>query len=519
MVEIENENEPKKKFGMKKWRDLLLSYFLNIKVYESKIDSLRTNLNQLQNFSVNALFQILDQNSKSFISLTDLINFCQNNNIQYDEKYLRKLIHNFDKDNNFSLNFTEFTPLVQSVNNKSYQYNNLNNQENQIDENAISIFGQILNEEMSLVKSNYEIAKKIKESQFFTYYESFVEIAGREKYITENNLYNYFKRNKVNINKNELNQLMYRIDADNDGKISFGEFQEIFLPIEAGYFYVSQNMNENNKSYSNVSNINHNRNQKYPKNKGLNDFTFSPSTEKINKENYDSTNKKIIYNDYNNENISTNYDNNYINNSNYSNNKFLNESNINNYSYKNDFQNKNNYSINKNLMNNTNYTSINNYSNINNVSKSINNENISSPKYKKINPKQKNNKRPGYKSPKIKHTKSPLHYDYSTYANEDCEKCDNRTHLLNHNNQSMISLRSNGNKFGNNFGDYNEKENDNNFVSSQNERTNCHCCHFCNCCGCCGPQNFLVNITTFDDKNNSLMDSCQSLYNTQNMVI
>ena len=159
-------------------------------------------------------------------------------------------------------------------------------------------------------------------------------------------------------------------------------------------------------------------------------------------------------------------------------------------------------------MNNTNYTSINNYSNINNVSKLINSGNVSSPKYKKINPKQKNNKRPGYKSPKIKHTKSPLHYDYSTYANEDCEKCDNRTHLLNHNNQSMISLRSNGNKFGNNFSDYNEKENDNDFVSSQNERTNCHCCHFCNCCGCCGHKNFLVNITTFDDKNNSLMDSC-----------
>ena len=95
-------------------------------------------------------------------------------------------------------------------------------------------------------------------------------------------------------------------------------------------------------------------------------------------------------------------------------------------------------------MNNTNFTSNNNYSNIN-VYESSYSKNISSPIYKKINPKRQNNKRPGYKSPKIKHTRSPLHYDYSCYANEDCEKCDNRTHLLNHN-QSMISLKSNGNK-------------------------------------------------------------------------
>ena len=532
MNEIENESS--QKFVMRKWRDLLLSYFQNIKDYENKIDSLRTNLNQLQNFSVDALFQILDQNSKSFISLTDLINFCQNNNIQYEEKYLRKLIHNFDKDNNFSLNLVEFTPLVQSVNNKLNQYNNFNNQENQIDENAISIFAQILTEEMGLVESNYEIAKKMKESPFFTLYESFVEIAGNEKYITENNLYNFLTKNNVDINQNELHQLMFRIDADNDGQISFSEFQEIFFPIESGNFYISQNMNNNKKIYSNINNINSNRNQKYNKSNGINNFTFSPKPENYNKSNYDFYQKKS-YNEYNNENINyddinysnnnnyinnNNYvnDNNYINdNNNYSNSNFAKSNGLDNYTKKNDFKN-NNYSNNNNLMNNTNFTSNNNYSNIN-VYESSYSKNISSPIYKKINPKRQNNKRPGYKSPKIKHTRSPLHYDYSCYANEDCEKCDNRTHLLNQN-QSMISLKSNGNKnFRKNFDvcDYSTKENDNTFVCPQNERTNSHCCPTCNCCGCCGPKNFLINITPVNDKNNSMMDSCPSLYNSQNM--
>ena len=86
-------------------------------------------------------------------------------------------------------------------------------------------------------------------------------------------------------------------------------------------------------------------------------------------------------------------------------------------------------------------------------------------------------------------------------------------------NQSMISLKSNGINLKKNYDCYDNRENNDSFVGTQNERTNNHCCHFCNCCGCCGCKNFLINITPVNGDNNSLMGSCQSLYNSQNMII
>ena len=272
----EDKDKQSKNNSFRKWVDLLVLYFTTIKEYEDKIESLRISLNQQNNFSVRALFNHLDKNSKNFISLDDFIKFLQDNSINYDEKHLRQFIHNYDKDNDFCINYQEFKGIVlpltddsfkkkeeeneikekedeanklkeikenkknekkekdnennENENNEKEKNENENNEDNEnednknedekkeenneekdnenakmkekekekeeekIDPNILSIFGQILTEEMSLAEKNIENAKNCLNSKNFTFYEGFTEIADEDKYITEENLNNFLKK-------------------------------------------------------------------------------------------------------------------------------------------------------------------------------------------------------------------------------------------------------------------------------------------------------------------------------------
>ena len=244
------EEKKSQNISSRQWVDLLVSYFNTIKEYEDKIESLRISLNQQNNFSAKSLFDHLDNNSKNFISLDDFIKFLQDNSINYDENNLRKFIHNYDKDNDFCINYEEFKGIVLPLTDESYKQkqeekdqqekenkkepnenennieinntennnnedkkkeedintnvnNNVDNkkddkkQENEeIDQNILSIFGEILKEEMDLAGKNKENAKNIMNSKSFTFYEGFIEIADEDKYITEENLFNFLKKKR-----------------------------------------------------------------------------------------------------------------------------------------------------------------------------------------------------------------------------------------------------------------------------------------------------------------------------------
>ena len=117
MEENKKSNYP----SHKKWIELLVLYFSTIKEYEGKIESLRISLNQQNNFSSKALFNYLDNNSKNFISLDDFIKFLEDNSINYDEKYLRQFIHNYDKDNDFCINYQEFKGIILPLTDDSFK--------------------------------------------------------------------------------------------------------------------------------------------------------------------------------------------------------------------------------------------------------------------------------------------------------------------------------------------------------------------------------------------------------------
>ena len=227
------------------WLNTFLSYFKTIKTYDTEIESFRSSISSIPEFTPLSLFSYLDKNLKSFLSLNDFKSFLSSENVSFDEIKLRKLIHNFDKDGDFSLNLKEFTYLIQSKRKKikNEYFPNLKLELNQEIKNDLKT---ILEKEMDLIKELNDIAKEIINSENFSTYEAFTLIVGKEKYITKKNFGKFLNDNYMEISDEDVEQIMFRIDADNDDKISYEEFKEIFFTLNDDNFYNNKN-NTNNE--------------------------------------------------------------------------------------------------------------------------------------------------------------------------------------------------------------------------------------------------------------------------------
>ena len=290
------------------WLNTFLSYFKTIKTYDTEIESFRSSISSIPEFTPLSLFTYLDKNLKSFLSLNDFKSFLSSENVSFDEIKLRKLIHNFDKDGDFSLNLKEFTYLIQSKRKKikNEYFPNLKLELNQEIKNDLKT---ILEKEMDLIKELNDIAKEIINSENFSTYEAFTLIVGKEKYITKKNFGKFLNDNYMEISDEDVEQIMFRIDADNDDKISYEEFKEIFFTLNDDNSYNNKNNNneitnkylnmeeeKENNNYENIeeqneeNNFNDNNNYNYNINQDEED---NKNIEEENNKNIEEDNKNI----------------------------------------------------------------------------------------------------------------------------------------------------------------------------------------------------------------------------------
>ena len=285
-------------YNENKWTNLLTKYFETINTIDNSLEQIRANLNAQNNFSSLNLFNYLDKNSKQFLTLSDFMTFLKGSNINFSEKNLRKLIHNFDKDNDFSLNYKEFLGIITP---KKKDLKNIDTlpqdkvdsipENNSINNEIKKIFGELISEELKLVEKCHELSQNIRNSKEFTTYEAFKEIVGEEKYINVENLKIYLKNKNIDITDVEINQLMFRIDSDNDGMISYEEFKNIFLPLNDIDYNQNENGKEmdikNNTIFNNINENNYNNNER---NNYIIDLPLKLSNNNINKNIYNNIN-------------------------------------------------------------------------------------------------------------------------------------------------------------------------------------------------------------------------------------
>ena len=245
----------------KPWLEPLLNYFSSMKDFNNKIDNIRMQLCEQTNFNPFKLFAYLNSDRNGFITTKIINKFLEEKKYYYDDEIIRCLIQTYDKDRDHCLNFQEFLNIILPINNNSLKKKLLllpkekqdkqNTNINNIISNEINLtFCKLLKEELDFIKDSLNLIKKIYNSPKFTTYDVFIDIVKNESYITKQNLDIFFKENNFKLyQEKDLEMIMFRIDADNDNRISYLEFQDIF--------YSLKNIREKNFNSTKLNSINH----------------------------------------------------------------------------------------------------------------------------------------------------------------------------------------------------------------------------------------------------------------------
>ena len=246
----------------KPWLQPLLDYFILMKNFNDKIEIIREKLCQITNFNPIKLFIFLDFEKNGFLTPKNIIHFLEKTKPNFDEQHIRYLIHTYDKDEDYNLNFNEFINLIlpiknetlrEKILNKLKEKSDKNNNNNDIPNEVNIIFNELITEELFFINMSLKAIKKIYDSPKFTTYDVFIDIVKKDSYITNENLSLFLKENNFQIkHQNDLYMIMFRIDADNDNKISYPEFQDIFFPLK--YLEKNNAINEAKKKIKQINN-------------------------------------------------------------------------------------------------------------------------------------------------------------------------------------------------------------------------------------------------------------------------
>ena len=180
----------------------------------NEIKSLLVNI---PNFDSKIIFQEIDSNQKGYINSLDLVTYLKKYSNNYNEQIIRRFIQQYDKHSHFKLTYDDFNSII-IPNNKVENVGK--NSDNDIDKNEL--FNKILNNEFQLIIMINQMIIDIKKCDNFITYEAFISISNNEKNIDKNSMKEFLDDKYDN---NDINFLIYYLDMNNDGLISYDEFE------------------------------------------------------------------------------------------------------------------------------------------------------------------------------------------------------------------------------------------------------------------------------------------------------
>ena len=214
------------------WEDTLVKYFTTMKDIDDDLEHIRCEIAETPQFVTKLLCAKLDNGARGFVSLNDLKTLLNTYGVIYEDGCVRRIVHCYDKDSDFVLTYKEFVELVLPRKNAQLKNELLQRMDSKSydDKSAEKMLINVVKKELQMVKALTEIARDIKSSKDFTTYESFLAIAHDEKYITMKNMEMFLKQHGVSYSYEDINAMLFRLDGDSDGKVSYEEFLEIFFP-------------------------------------------------------------------------------------------------------------------------------------------------------------------------------------------------------------------------------------------------------------------------------------------------
>ena len=224
------------------------NYIPKIKTMFNKIIEKQKNNNitkislfNIPDFDSKLLFKEIDIDTKDYINSLDLINYLKKLSVNYNEQVIRRLIQQYDKHSQFKLIYEDFNSMIAPYNkNEKEEKNN----DKISDKNLL--FQKILKNEFQLILTINEMISNIKNCENFITYEAFMSISNNEKNIDKNLMKNFLESK---YSEEDINFLIYYLDMNNDGLITYDDFEDFFVSLE-----IVQNEDYNNKN-KNINNI------------------------------------------------------------------------------------------------------------------------------------------------------------------------------------------------------------------------------------------------------------------------
>ena len=185
------------------------------------------SLYRIRGFEPHSIFYEIDKISSGIINFSDLDEYLSKNNIKIDKDIILLFIREFNKEgNDNNLTIKDFISFLNYDINK----NKISIGEKEFDKNEIhNLFLDLIKLECKLIKEKNDLINEIKKIKEFSTFEAFYIISNDNKFIDYDCLKS-FLGNKYK--KNEIKELIYRIDLNNNGKISYDEFQDLFFPFQ-----------------------------------------------------------------------------------------------------------------------------------------------------------------------------------------------------------------------------------------------------------------------------------------------
>ena len=200
----------------------------------------KLSLINLQNFNIQNLFDELDTCQKGYLNSVDIIYFLKKFSLNFSEQLIRRFIQHYDKKTPYKIYFDDFKALITPK--KNFKKENENN--NDIKGNKDELFLKILKNEFKLIVEYNEMIADIKKCENFITYEAFITISEEEKNIDKEKLKKFLGNE---YNDEDAKTLLYYLDMDNDGFLTYDEFEDFFasMPVsqdDINYMMKNENL-------------------------------------------------------------------------------------------------------------------------------------------------------------------------------------------------------------------------------------------------------------------------------------
>ena len=209
---ISNENY------MSKIKNMLLAIINQL----NSNNVLKTTLVNLKDFDKKAFFDELDTLQKGYLNSVDIFNFLKKFTLNFSEQIIRRLIQHYDKKTPYKLYFEDFNALI-TPNTQIIEEN-----KNNIKGNRDEIFLKVLKNEFKLIVKYHEMIVDIKKCDNFITYEAFISISEEEKNIDNEKLKKFLG---IEDKDEDSKRLLYYLDMDNDGLLTYDEFEDFFASM------------------------------------------------------------------------------------------------------------------------------------------------------------------------------------------------------------------------------------------------------------------------------------------------